>query len=61
MTCKFTGTKPGEYEVLAEVSGHKYVKVFVEISDQKLAVKPTPSDWAAFKLRKVTLKPIAGH
>ncbi|MFM8984276.1 MAG: alpha-L-fucosidase, partial [Spartobacteria bacterium] len=34
---EFTGAKPGEYEVLAEVSGLKDAKVFVEIGDQKLA------------------------
>jgi alpha-L-fucosidase len=85
---EFTGAKPGEYEVLAEVSGLKDAKVFVEIGDQKLAaplantknyanykiqnlgkiriagagdqrisVKPDSTDWTAFNLRKLTLKP----
>ena len=88
MTWEFTGAKPGEYEVLAEVSGLKDAKVFVEIGDQKLAaplantknhanynipnlgkiridgagdqklaIKPDPTDWTAFNLRKVTLQP----
>ena len=88
----FTGAKPGEYEVLAEVSGLKDAKVFVEIGDQKLAaplantknyanykiqnlgkiriagagdqrisVKPDSTDWTAFNLRKLTLKPATAH
>ncbi|NBS53266.1 MAG: hypothetical protein EBS96_11785 [Spartobacteria bacterium] len=33
---EFTGAKPGEYEVLAEVSGIKDAKAIVTIGDQKL-------------------------
>jgi hypothetical protein len=89
---EFTGAKPGEYEVLAEVSGIKDAKMMVEFGDQKLSaplastvnynkykiynlgkiriadngkqtivVKPDPSDWTAFNLRKVTIQPAAGQ
>jgi alpha-L-fucosidase len=34
---EFTGAKPGEYEVLAEVSGIKDAKVVVEFGGQKIA------------------------
>ena len=85
---EFAGAKPGEYEVLAEVSGIKDAKAIVELGDQKLnpslantinynkytiqslgkiriadegnqviVIKPDPTDWTAFNLRKVTLKP----
>ena len=85
----FAGAKPGEYEVLAEVSGIKHAKAIVELGDQKLnpslastvnynkytiqslgkirvagegnqviVIKPDPTDWTAFNLRKVTLKPV---
>ena len=88
----FTGAKPGEYEVLAEVSGNKDAKIMVEFGDQKLAaplantknyanyqiqnlgkirvandgkqtivVKPDPTDWTAFNLRKVTIQPVAAQ
>ena len=90
VTWEFTGAKPGEYEVLAEVSGIKDAKIIVEIGDQKLVaplantknyayykiqplgkiriaddgkqvlvIKPEPTNWTAFNLRKVTLKPTA--
>jgi alpha-L-fucosidase len=89
---EFTGAKPGEYEVLAEVSGIKDAKMMVEFGDQKLAaplantknyaiyktynlgkiriandgqqtivVKPDPTDWTAFNLRKVTLRPLSAQ
>jgi len=88
----FTGAKPGEYEVLAEVSGIKDAQMIVEFGDQKLTapvantknyanykiqslgkiriaddgkqtivVKPDPSNWTAFNLRKVTIQPVAGQ
>jgi alpha-L-fucosidase len=87
---EFTGAKPGEYEVLADISGIKDAKAIVEFGDQKLSaplastvnyrkyktqslgkiriaadgnqvivIKPDPTHWTAFNLRKVTLKPIA--
>jgi alpha-L-fucosidase len=89
---EFTGAKPGEYEVLAEVSGIKDAKVVVEFGGQKIAaplantknyanykvqnlgkiriaddgnqtivVKPDPSDWSAFNVLKVTIRPVAGQ
>jgi alpha-L-fucosidase len=36
LSWEFTGAKPGEYEVLAEISGIKDAKAIVEIGDQKL-------------------------
>jgi alpha-L-fucosidase len=88
----FTGAKPGEYEVLAEVSGIKDAQMIVEFGDQKLTapvantknyinykiqslgkiriaddgkqvivIKPDPTNWTAFNLRKVTLKPVSGQ
>ena len=92
LSWEFTGSKPGEYEVLAEVSGIKDAKVVVEFGGQKIAaplantknyanykvqnlgkiriaddgnqtivVKPDPSDWSAFNVLKVTIRPVAGQ
>jgi alpha-L-fucosidase len=89
---EFAGAKPGEYEVLAEVSGIKDAKAIVEFGDQKLnpslsstvnyikyntqslgkiriagegdqslVIRPDPTDWTAFNLRKVTLRPLSAQ